>query len=113
MDGARNAGVARGGKKPKFVLGCGRGGHFRGDKSCPVRDQACKKCRKIRHFQIKCTQGNRNRGKKFEKGKSGSGEEVIGADEMWATKQILWEVRPFQPDGVLTLHLQLAKPAVI
>lgn len=50
----------------------GRGGHFGRDKSCPVRDQACRKCGKIGHFQIKCTQGNQNGGKKFEKGKSGS-----------------------------------------
>ena len=25
------------------------------DKSCPVRVQACRKCGKIGHFQIKCT----------------------------------------------------------
>ena len=43
------------------------------DKSCPLRVQACRKCGKIGHFQIiKCTQGNQNGGKKFDKGKSGS-----------------------------------------
>ena len=41
--------------------------------SCPARDQACRKCGKIGHFQITCMQGHQNGGKRFEKVKSGSG----------------------------------------
>ena len=48
--GARNVGDVRkafGGKKikkPKICYGCGREGHFAGDKKCPARDQAGSKC---------------------------------------------------------------------
>ena len=73
MGGARNAGVVRGGKRPKKCFGCEREGHFARDKSCPARDQACRKCGKIGHFQITCMQGHRNEGKRFKKVKSGSG----------------------------------------
>ena len=63
--GSRNAGGvwnargAKGGKRPKICFGCGRDGHFAGDKSCPARDQACRKCGKTGHFQIRCTQSHR------------------------------------------------------
>ena len=73
VGGTRNAGGARGGKKPKICFGCGREGHFAGDKSCPARDQACRRCGKIGHFRVRCTQGHRNGGKKSEKGNSGTG----------------------------------------
>ena len=52
--GARNVGDGRkafGGKeikKPKICYGCGREGHFAGDKKCQTCDQAGRKC--VRKF---------------------------------------------------------------
>ena len=91
--GARNAGGARnvgderkalGGKdskKPKICYGCGREGHFAGDKKCPARNQACRKCGKIGHFQFKCSQVHRQNGRgKFER-KTGTGGRERGTEE--------------------------------
>ena len=61
VGGTWNARGAKGGTKPNICFGCSREGHFAGDKSCPAHDQACRKCRKIRHLQIKCQQGGARR----------------------------------------------------
>ena len=52
VGGAMIAGVARESKRPKNFFDCGGEGHFTGDKRCLARDQACRKCGKIGHFQI-------------------------------------------------------------
>ena len=69
----RNVGGGKGGKRPKICFGCGREGHFAGDKSCPARDQACRKCGKIGHFHIKSTQSHQSCARRFDCGKSGTG----------------------------------------
>ena len=74
VGGAWNARGAKGGKKPKICFGCGREGHFAGDKRCSARDQACRKCGKIGHFQIKCTQSPRGGVRRFESGRGGAGK---------------------------------------
>ena len=74
VSGTWNSCGAKGGKKPKICFGCGREGHFTGDKSCPAHDQACRKYGKIGHFQIKCTQSHRGGVRRFESGKGGAGK---------------------------------------
>lgn len=44
------------GRKAKICFGCGREGHFSGDKKCPARGRACRKCGVIGHFKVKCPQ---------------------------------------------------------
>ena len=72
--GEWNARGATGGKKPKICFGCGSERHFTGDKSCPARDQAWRKCGKLGHFQIKCMQSQRGGVRRFESGKGGAGK---------------------------------------
>ena len=40
--------------KIRFVSG--QDGHFRGDKKCAARDQACRRCGGIGHFMVTCPQ---------------------------------------------------------
>ena len=53
--------------KKKICFGCGREGHFQGDKKCPAHDQACRKCGRIGHFYFRCPQGHHRRGGRFDK----------------------------------------------
>ena len=64
MGNARNAVGGKDGKKPKICYGCGREGHFAGDKKCPARDQACRRCGRLGHFQFKCRDGEDKGNKK-------------------------------------------------
>ena len=77
VGGARNARGAKRGKKPKTCFGCGWEGHFAGDKSCPARDQARRRCGKIDHFLIKCTQSPLGGARMFKGGKSGDGKGTL------------------------------------
>ena len=85
LGGAWNARGANGGKRPKICFGCGRDGHFAGDKSCPARDQACRKCGKKGHFQIRCTQSHRGGERRLR-----TGREVIVPDAAWVMKPVMW-----------------------
>jgi len=38
------------GRKAKICFGCGQEGHYSGDKKCPARGRACRKCGVIGHF---------------------------------------------------------------
>ena len=43
--------------KQRFVLVVvNQEGHFSGDKKCPARGRACRKCGVIGHFKVKCPQ---------------------------------------------------------
>ena len=44
------------GRKANICFGCGQEGYFSGDKKCPVRGRACRKCGGIGHFKVKCFQ---------------------------------------------------------
>ena len=39
-----------------ICFGSGQDGHFRGDKKCAARDQACRRCGGIGHFMVTCPQ---------------------------------------------------------
>ena len=61
----------------KICFGCGQDGHFRGDKKCPARGQACRRCGGIGHFMVRCPplQG-RTRGE--FRGSTSGGRRIIG-----------------------------------
>ena len=61
----------------KICFGFGQDGHFRGDKRCPARDQACRRCGGIGHFMVRCPQlQSRTRGEC--RGSTSGGRGVTG-----------------------------------
>ena len=61
----------------KICFGFGQDGHFRGDKRCPARDQACRRCGGIGHFMVRCPQlQSRTRGE--FRGSTSGGRGVTG-----------------------------------
>ena len=74
--GADQVNVVGGNKhssRSRVCYACGLDGHFSGDKRCPARGQACRRCEGIGHFRVRCPQVVQRGGGEL-RGATGSGQ---------------------------------------